>query len=546
MIPPLSFIGSNSRLSNLSLNLNVATVIVVVAITAVILGLHGSTSAFNKSGTLRRPPGQPRRFFGLNKTAPGLLPWKVFTALNKKYGPIASFYQGNTLVVVLQTVKAATDLLEKRGSIYSSRPRNIMAAELMSGGMRGLSMTYGQRWRNWRSLMHAGLGIEASNGYKALQSLESKILLNDLLNETDPKKYPAHIRRYITSVVFFIGYGRRVGTLDDPVVVANMKTEEGKSKYRTPGKYIVESWPILLKLPRFMQWFRYGPEAQRKKDEKLYVSIMDSVRQQMSLGHAHPSIATRGVLRQADFGLSDLETAFALSAPFSAGVGTTFATLDIFFLAMLHYPQVMNKAQEEIDAVVGPHRLPDFEDGESLPYIRALVKETLRWRPIIATGISHGVITDDEYEGWHIPKGSAIYPNVYAMSKDEEMFPSADEFMPERYLESKAKDSNSNRPPPHSSFFFGFGRRICPGMHVAQNSLFILIARLLWALDVVPPKDPGGNPVLPPKATEDFSGGLILRPEKFIYLLQMRRGEEGISLIKEEARRAAEEATAWM
>ncbi|KAF8875598.1 cytochrome P450 [Gymnopilus junonius] len=527
-----------------------------------------------------RPPGPPRGFFALNKTAAGVPPWKAFTQLHKKFGSVVSLYQGKTLVVVLGTVKAATDLLDKRGSIYSSRPRNIMASELMSGGMRGLTMPYGNRWRGWRSLMHAGMGIEASNGYKTLQSIESKILLRDLLTETDLTRYAAHLRRFAISIVYCITYGRRVTSLDDPLVVANHKTDESalismsirynliaifrlhnvrRAKYfilrlirigftimpPATGKYIVESWPFLLKLPHFLQWFRHAPLRQRASDSKLYLYLMNTVHKQMESGAAPQSIARRAIERQKEFGLNDLETAFALSAPFTAGVGTTLAALDVFFLAMLHYPAVMHRAQEEIEAVVGKDRLPEFDDAKSLPYINAMIKEVLRWRPIAPLGVAHSVIADDTYQDMSIPNGSTVFANIYSMSKGEEMFPSPDDFDPERYLEP----SHQGEASPHSTFFFGFGRRICPGMHVAHNSLFIVIARILSAFNIQLPK----GSALPSKVSEDFIGGLVIRPKPFVYQLEPR--DKSVSspghvdigiLVEEEYRRALDEAKGWM
>lgn len=83
-----------------------------------------------------------------------------------------------------------------------------------------------------------------------------------------------------------------------------------------------------------------------------------------------------------------------------------------FLVAMLHFPVVMNKAQEELDRVVGPDRLPDFDDLHLLPYTQAVMKETLRWRPILPLGVAHSNICDDVFDGMFIPKNSRIHANV--------------------------------------------------------------------------------------------------------------------------------------
>ncbi|KAF8967353.1 cytochrome P450 [Flammula alnicola] len=312
------------------------------------------------------PPGPRQTFFGSRKAVSALPPWKKFTALYKLYGPIVSFYQGQTgrrFVIsveytktlhqlypkVVGTIKAVTDLLEKREVAYTP-------------------------------LIHAGMSVEAAQNYKPLQSIESKIPLHDFLQEKDRTRYASHLRRFAVSIVLCVGYGRRVQSLDDSIIVANQKTDE--CLVSTPGRSIVESWQILLKLPLFLQWFRREPEAQRERDTELYLSLVNH-----------------------DFGLNDLETAYALSAPFGAGVGTTLVTLDVFFrqcyasfivcffnwlcsgtnpVPMLHYPEIMRKAQAEIDSVVGSSRLPDFDDDASMPYVQAIIKETMWFGPLHA------------------------------------------------------------------------------------------------------------------------------------------------------------------
>jgi cytochrome P450 len=87
--------------------------------------------------------------------------------------------------------------------------------------------------------------------------------------------------------------------------------------------------------------------------------------------------------------------------------------MECFFLAMTLYPEIQRKAQEEIDRVIGPSRLPGFEDRPHLPYIDAIVKEVLRWHPVAPMGIPHMTTEDDVYEGYLIPKGAYLLPNIW-------------------------------------------------------------------------------------------------------------------------------------
>jgi cytochrome P450 len=173
------------------------------------------------------------------------------------------------------------------------------------------------------------------------------------------------------------------------------------------------------------------------------------------------------------------------------GAETIPTTMAWWTLAMLVYPETQARAQAELDAVVGRERLPTFADYPCLPYIRAMVKEVLRWKPVGPLGGPHRCTEDDWYEGMFIPKGSICLPNVWYMNRDPKIYgENASHFEPARYL-----DANGDIIPAlpdakeegHATY--GFGRRICIGRYVANDSLFINMAILLWATKIERKKD---------------------------------------------------------
>ncbi|KAK7903829.1 hypothetical protein LTR67_001849 [Exophiala xenobiotica] len=168
------------------------------------------------------------------------------------------------------------------------------------------------------------------------------------------------------------------------------------------------------------------------------------------------------------------ELAYDIGTIYEAGSDTTTMALEVFILAMLLYPKVMHKAQAELDTVVGVNAFPDFTHKAALPYIDAIIKEVLRWRPVSAGGIPHAVIQDDEYMGYHIPKGATVIGNHWSISLDEAVYENPYDFNPDRWIQS----------PDLPLVAFGFGRRICTGQHIARNSLFINISRMLWTFDI--------------------------------------------------------------
>jgi cytochrome P450 len=164
-------------------------------------------------------------------------------------------------------------------------------------------------------------------------------------------------------------------------------------------------------------------------------------------------------------------------------------------LAMLAYPETQARAHAELDAVIGRTRLPTFADYQHLPYIRAMVKELLRWRPITPITTPHRSTEDDRYEGMFIPKGTICLANAWHMNRDPGIFGrNTEDFDPARYL-----DASGGMAPgicdlkKDGHFTYGFGSRICVGRLVADNSLFINIAILLWAMKIERKKDASGR-----------------------------------------------------
>lgn len=145
----------------------------------------------------------------------------------------------------------------------------------------------------------------------------------------------------------------------------------------------------------------------------------------------------------------------AAGAIFIAGANTTWSTIIICILNLIMNPEVLKKAQAEIDAVVGLNRLPDFEDRSNLRYTDYIVEEAFRWAPLSPVGVPHRSLEDDVYNGMFIPKGSIIYANARAMCYDETRYKNPSQFNPERFMPKEEGGAGE----PFSLGPFGFGRR---------------------------------------------------------------------------------------
>jgi cytochrome P450 len=144
----------------------------------------------------------------------------------------------------------------------------------------------------------------------------------------------------------------------------------------------------------------------------------------------------------------------------------------------------------------------------------------------ILGAVPHATTADDRYKGFLIPKGAGVMNNAWAINMDPTRAPEPRKFNPDRHVNDHLSlyDSASNPDgTKRDQFTFGAGRRICPGMHVAERSLFLGIARILWAFDIVPKVGADGKPILPDQ--EKLTQGFVCMPEVFAASIVPRSAE---------------------
>lgn len=381
-----------------------------------------------------------------------------------------------------------------------------MGGECVSKGMRTLLMPYGTQWRTHQRLQASYLNIRMSQNYRILQDLESKQLLFEMLS-AGPADFSDRYHRYSSSLIFTLAYGKRMPRGDEPEVKGIDQIMNNFLYAARVGTWLVDAIPILNYLPKFLApWKRMGDDF-HNFEANLYSSNLKMAQQSKSWNWS------KQVLEMKESNdMLPLELAYDVGIVYEAGSDTTTMAMEIFTMAATLYPQVMQEAQEEIDRIVG-ERIPLFEDKDQLPYVQSIVKEVLRWRPVSAGGIPHAVTQEDEYMGYRIPKGAVVIGNHWSIHLDDKVYDNPMQFRPKRWLE------NPNLPLSP----FGFWRRVCTGQHIAQNSLFINISRLLWAFNIGYALDENGKrQEIDPLA---FSQGFNSRPLPFQASFKVRSPE---------------------
>ncbi|GLI82181.1 hypothetical protein PoHVEF18_010587 [Penicillium ochrochloron] len=181
---------------------------------------------------------------------------------------------------------------------------------------------------------------------------------------------------------------------------------------------------------------------------------------------------------------------------------------------MILYPEVQQKAQEEIDLVVGTDRLPHFGDRQNLPYINAMVQEVVRWHPVGTIGIPHVASEDETCGGYRIPQGAQIIAVIWSFTHDPDRYHDPSTFKPERFL------PGNDRPPEADprAYVFGFGRRVCPGRALADSNLYLSIANFLAGFKIQHAMR-NGRPI---PVSPQFLPGMISHPAPFEFDVQPR------------------------
>ena len=337
--------------------------------------------------------------------------WLKFKEWSDQYGPLFRLSLAGREHYVVSKEKIANDLLRERGNIYSSREQLPAAAVLLSDGLRPVLLPYDDVWRSGRRLMHHFAMPSAATRYEPTQTMMSTWLLEDLIRS--PKDYERWFERYASGLMFRLAFGRKITTGKEPEVRRIYKVVENVERVASPGAYLVDTFPSLMRLPRFLAPFKRELEALHAEELSLFRKLRDDIRTEISAGTAPDCWEKIAVENEKDSGLTPDQLAYVTGTMFEAGSTTTAAAMMSFLLCMVLHPEELRMLQREVDNVVGPERLPAFEDLPNLPYVRAITKETLRWRPVTAGGLPHFSTKDDVYNGVFIPEGTNIHPNQW-------------------------------------------------------------------------------------------------------------------------------------
>ncbi|KAH7319574.1 putative O-methylsterigmatocystin oxidoreductase [Stachybotrys elegans] len=399
--------------------------------------------------------------------------------------------------VVINSPEAFKELMDKQSLSTSSKIPAPIGHGIVTKGLRIFTMSYGPQWRAQRSIMHRLLAPKPTLEFVPSQEFEVKHLLYQLaLDNDDQASFFDHIRRMSLSVVATTTYGRRIESPDDAYMRAAGEASAMLGRITRPGVFPEDDLPPLARLlPGFLHPSRtkaleYADVILRGK-----MAAWTKLKNEVEAGTAAPSFGRDLVENDYAAGrIADEDAAWLTGGLVDAGAEITSVVLHNLILFLAATPDAQAKAHEELDRVVGSERAPRVADMPDLPYVRACVKEILRLCPVPTWALKHYTDAEVTYKNHRIPRGTVLLANTSFLHWDPSRYDEPHEYRPERFLhhdKSSAEYAVAADARERDHFTFGGGRRICPAIRMAETTLRITVASMLWAFTIRPPTDKG-------------------------------------------------------
>ncbi|KAH7884307.1 cytochrome P450 [Phlebopus sp. FC_14] len=483
------------------------------------------------SPSSRLPPGPPPLpILGNVLDIPSSEPWVAYKEWTGKYGDVFCIRLLTQTAIILNSLESAKALLEHRSQNYSSRPY-LGAIDMLDANWNMAFLPYGDKWRLQRKVFQHPLRAEGVLAYRPMQLARARELVASMMR--DPEGYKEHLEMHSTSIIMASMYDYHPAPRNDPMVNKIQTVARMFGLAVTPERSAVFSaFPWLMHVPSWVPGFSFQRTVAEVRaltawwlDDPFEYTITKK-----SQGTLGPCVIEDALTR-----ITDEDEAYArqeqqavkeaAATSFAAATDTTASTLQVFILAMTIYPDVQKRAQREIESVVGTDRLPNFDDRPRLPYVEAVLRETLRWHPAVPLSLPHCNVSDDVYGGYVIPKGTTVIPNVWAMAHDETKYADPTRFDPGRFFDADGALNNDT-----VSYAFGFGRRVCIGRYLADASVWSAIVHLLASFTF---RDPGADADdrRGARSGPRFTTGITSQPEPFRLEIIPRYDDEKVVLL---------------
>ncbi|TKW33359.1 hypothetical protein SEVIR_2G229100v4 [Setaria viridis] len=443
------------------------------------------------------PPGpKPWPIIG-NLDLMGALPHRSIHELSRKYGPLMQLQFGSFPVVVGSSVDMAKFFLKTHDVVFTDRPKTA-AGKYTTYNYRDITWSpYGAYWRQARKMCLTELfSAKRLESYEYIRAAEVRALLRDL-HAVSGSGRAVMLKDYLSTVSLNVITRMVLGKkyLDKEVAA-------GGSSVTTPEefKWMLDELFLLngvLNIGDSIPWLDWmdlqGYIKRMKKLGKMFDRFLEHVveeHNQRRLREGKSFVAKDMVdvlLQIADDPSLEVELNRESVKAFTqdliaGGTESSAVTVEWAISELLKKPEVFTKATEELDRVIGRGRWVTEKDIPQLPYVDAIVKETMRLHPVAPMLVPRLSREDTTVAGYDIPAGTRVLVSVWSIGRDPTLWDAPEEFMPERFLGSKLDVKGQD----YELLPFGSGRRMCPGYSLGLKVIQVSLANLLhgfsWSL----------------------------------------------------------------
>ncbi|CAK9138398.1 unnamed protein product [Ilex paraguariensis] len=443
--------------------------------------------------TGKRPPGPAGWPVVGNIFSLGTMPHQNFYKVRPIYGPILWLRLGAVNTMVIQSPKAASELFKNHDLHFSDRmvPDAVTALDYHKGSLA--FGNYGTYWRILRRLCTMELLVNKrinETAYLRQKCIDNMIQwVQEDASASRARGGSGEVE--VTNFLFLMAFNV-VGNLMLSRDLLDSHSEEGHEFFNAMSK--VMEWagkPNVADFLPFLKWLdplgikrnmtrdmgRSMKIATRFVNERIQDKQSGKEKQKKDL--LDVLLEYEGDGKEVPDKISMRNVIIIILEMFFAGSETTSSTIEWAMTELLHNPSSMRKINEELDHVIGSKRKVQESDIDGLPYLQAVVKETLRLHPPIPLLLPRSTTQDTNYMGYLIPRNTQVLVNAWAIGRDPDSWDEPLCFKPERFL-----DSNIEYKGQHFELIpFGSGRRVCIGLSLAHRIINLGLASLLQSFD---------------------------------------------------------------
>ncbi|CAA0823186.1 cytochrome P450- family 81- subfamily D-polypeptide 8 [Striga hermonthica] len=409
---------------------------------------------------------------------------RTLSKISRKFGPVVLLHFGSRPVLLVSSPSSAEECLSTNDVAFACRPR-LLAGKILGHNYSTLVWApYGDWWRNLRRV--ATTQILSAHRIRSFGETRADEVRRLVCRLSAPAPAAVDVRTAVFEMVLNIMTRMVAGKryYDDGSGDSLGEAKEFKEMvteiFRVSGATNAGDFlPVL-------RWLGVnGLEKRLKKlqvrRDRFYQNLIDERRRTTEIEKGEKDMTLIDVL------LADQETdpevytdeyvQGMIQVMLAAGTDTSALTIEWAMSLLLNHPESLIRAQAEIDSTIGHSRLVNDSDLPNLPYLHAIINETLRMYPVGPLLVPHEASTDCVVGGYRVPRGTMLLVNVWAIQNDPNLWEDPRAFKPERFANFQGQRDGFKFVP------FGYGRRGCPGENLAMHAVGLALASLIQCLE---------------------------------------------------------------